>query len=339
MYTTTTTSIATMNLSCREITIINSTIGINTTDTVEEIFSKQVTCIYNGISWTTIICACVLNTLSIAMYFTRHIKRTKFNFCLLQLAISNIVQQHGFLPYIILDVREIKTPTWYIESIYCGLSSGLSVFFTGAFVTVYTICFVTINWYRIIKKPLVRKTNKKSIFAFHMVLWFIGMVLIIPNFLSFKVDYKHGFCIRNGVFRKYLLFYKATLLFTGLVLPIFIMCFVYILIIFSMCQTRNKFKSSTKKKHRLKVIRHIGILIAVFLVSWLPFGVCWTLQMTSFFSTGIKGEYEKSRLIKYSLLPCLAASILNILFHGELRAGFLDFFTFRKPVTGMSTNK
>ena len=106
-----------------------------------------------------------------------------------------------------------------------------------------------------------------------------------------------------------------------------------------MCQTRKKFKSSTKKKHRLKVIRHIGILIAVFLVSWVPFGVCWTLHMIKYFSTGIKGEYEKSRLVKYTLLPCLAASILNILFHGELRAGFLDFFTFRKPVSGMPTNK
>lgn len=173
-----------MNSSCFKHVITNSTTqdSNQTINTVEEILSKQGECIYKGFSWTIVICACILNTWSIAMYFTRHIKRTKFNFCLLQLAVSNIVQQLGFLPYLIQDVRQIRSPTWYIESIYCSSTCGLSVFFTAAFVTVYTICFVTINWYRIIKKPLVRKTNKKSIFTLHMILWFTGALLIIPKF-------------------------------------------------------------------------------------------------------------------------------------------------------------
>ena len=314
---------AIMNSSLENIT--NTTHSNSTKNTVEEIFSKEVTYIYLTISWTIIICSCLLNALSIAMYLTRRIRRTKFNFCLLQLAISNIVQQLGFLPYLLLDVRKIKSSTWYIESVGCGFVDGLSAFFASAFVTVYTICFMSVNWYCIIKKPLAKRTSKKSILCFLIILWLVGVLLIQPNLFTFKVDYKHGFCRRSETFgQHFIYFYKGILLFTGLILPVLIMCITYVLIILDllMSRTTGEFKSSTKKKHRLKVIQHIGILIAVFLASWLPFGVYWTLLMTSYFSEGIKGDYEKTRGIKYTMLPCLMASILNTLTYGDLRAGF-----------------
>ena len=239
----------------------------NSTDTtqgtVEIIFSHDVTLVYYSVTITIILCACALNLMSIYMYLTRKIRRTNFNFCLLHLAVSNTVQQIAFIPFIAVENRDIKSEYWYLESIQCGFVDGLSVFFMAAFVTVYIICFMSVNWYRIIKKPFASKqTRKYNILRYVTILWTIGSILIAPNFLTWKLDYKHGFCVRSEVFgHNFAFFYKGFLLLVGLIIPVITMCFTYILIIRSMCQRRankkEKFKSPTKERYRKKVIKHI----------------------------------------------------------------------------------
>ena len=56
--------------------------------------------------------------------------------------------------------------------------------------------------------------------------------------------------------------------------------------------------------------------------------------MTSYFTEGIRGEYEMTRVIKIVMIPCISASIMNILCYGisdkEFRDGLTNFKSFRK---------
>jgi len=309
---------------------------------VEEIFSDHVSIIYTTICITIIISACSLNAISIAMYWSERIRRTYFNFCLLNLSIANMIQQVGFLPYLVIDIRKMKSTVWYLEAARCGLLDGLSIFFTAAFVNVYIICFLSINWYRIIKKPFMKRTEKKRMFLIFCIAWLLGCVMIIPNFLRFKIDEVHGFCVRSGIFgQTFFLFYGGILFLVGLVIPVTIMSIVYILILYLMYKKTNngEFKSHTKERHRSRIIRFLGVLINIFLVCWLPFGIYWIMNVTDYFTPGIAGDYEKTRINKLVLVPCLLAGVFNIIFYGltdqEFRRGLRYFINSKSTLRHM----
>ena len=310
--------------------------------TVEQIFSDHVTIIYITVCIAIIISACALNAISIIMYWTKRIQRTPFNFCLMNLAIANIIQQVGFLPYLVIDIRKMKSAVWYLEAARCGLLDGMSVFFAAAFASVYIICFLTINWYRIIKKPFLKRTKKKHMLLIFCIVWFFGCCLVVPNFLRFRIDEVHGFCVRTFRFGDiFFAFYGGILFLVGLVIPLMTILITHFLIIYLMYRKSNhgQFKSSTKERHRARIIRFLGALIYIFLISWLPFGVYWIMNVAGYFTSDIAGDYQKTRINKLVMVPCLLAGVFNIIFYGltdkEFREALRHFIHSKKTLRRM----
>ena len=158
----------------------------------EEIFSKSFTVFYITISLLIIVIGIITNVMIIYLYYKNCIARTLFNFYLMHLGISNIIQNIGAIPYLFVDHAGtsglIQNLSETGESATCAIFDGQSIFFTGAFVTVYTISYMTYKWYRVTQSPLRVENSKKSIFYTVLVIWIVGCLLVAPNFFSFKMN-------------------------------------------------------------------------------------------------------------------------------------------------------
>ena len=235
----------------------------------QNVFDPPIENLYLAVCFLVIFSGISFNLSIIWLFHRRDISHTLFNFCLVQLGISNIFQNVNAIPYIVVDLRKTDKVNWIVDSVRCGFVDGQSLFFTGAFVTVYIISFMSVKWYLIIKNPLNARQHQDPPVKYIVLLWIMACLIITPNFFTFELDPFHGFCTRahqENVF-DYVLTYKIVLLIVGFVLPIFVMIIAFALIVrqFYVKTNIGENVSQVKLKYRKKVVRFLGIVIGVFL--------------------------------------------------------------------------
>ena len=304
----------------------------------EAIFTEPYSSFYKLVGILLITTGLLANTFVIYLYRSKKIERTLFNFFLLLIGISNIFQNLGALPYLI-EVSEDHVTRSRFE---CAVFQGLSFFFVGAFVTIYTICFMTIKWFTIVKDPLNQNQEnvKRNLLRFVLILWFLSVLLILPNFFTNEWDSVHRYCLRTNNFGSAVEFYKGTLFLTGLIIPILVMVITYVLIIRQFyvktslgCNPNNSVESPVKLKYRKKVAIFLGMVILTFVLCWTPFGIYFLLTMTSELGSNIdsRNVYNSLRVLKLVVLPCFCAAVINVLCYGlkgrEIKKAFKDLFS------------
>lgn len=315
---------------------------------IGELFMEPYSSIYAFTGFFIIFAGVFANTYIIYLYAARKIEQTLFNYFLLLIGVSNVFQNLGALPYLVNDIysknrrSSSHTNGGHIKSDFeCAIEQGQSFFFLGAFVTVYTICFMAIKWYMIVRSPLGHQQDKskRKLSIFAACLWLLACVLILPNFLTTKGLKTSGYCVRVDNFGIAVEFYKAVLFCAGFVIPVVLMLATYALIIRqfyvkSRLGGENGIESPVKVRYRKKVAIFLGIVIAVFLFCWTPFGVYFLLTMIkkSFGSDTDPNNFRKSlKVLKLVLLPCFCAAILNIICYGmkdkEIKTCFKDLFS------------
>ena len=307
-----------------------------------ELFMEPFSSIFGFSTFLIIFAGVFANVYVIYLYAARKIEQTLFNYFLLLIGISNVFQNLGALPYLVDDMYINRKSSRDTKSGFeCAIEQGQSFFFLGAFVTVYTICFMAIKWYVIIRRPLRHQqqdNSKRKLSIFAAGLWVLAFVLILPNFFMTKAEKRYGYCIRVDNFGIAVEFYKAVLFCAGFIIPVVVMLVTYVLIIRQFyVKTRlggkNGIESPVKVRYRKKVAFFLGFIIAVFLFCWTPFGVYFLLTMIkkSFGSDADPYDFLKSlRVLKLVLLPCFCAAILNIVCYGmkdkEIKSCFKDLF-------------
>ena len=264
------------------------------------------------------------NLIVIYLYQTRNIRYNHFNLCLAHLSAMNIAQHLGTIPFITIDWSSITISNVFAERLLCGISEGLSVFFCFAFSSVYCLCLMSIYRYYIIKYPLRRHITKKKTKKILFSLWVAGVLWILPNMVSLKLDKNHSFCIRQYMWSYMLsVIYKSLLFIIGMVLPVLVMVIVYLLIIREMFR-KQKYEQTNwaKLKYRKKILTLLGTLISIYLICWLPFGIYWLLRLLSYFGDDEEGLERRHSLIRYIMIPCLLAGLLNPIFYALISTEF-----------------
>ena len=269
---------------------------------------------YKSITMSLIIIGGILNFTLIV-----HLKKKKklnihFQYCLWHLCIANIVQYVGFIPYAMLEVRDVSHHLNEIGNYaVCSLVDGITIFFIAAFTSGYMLCYMASTRYFIISQPL--KTFKLSIDrarVYVVVFWLISIFLFIPNFFTLKHYGDDPFCLRTYPFGKsFFTWYGLIAFFAGFYLPLVFMSVIYILTIRHLFKKRDE-TSKARVRHRSQVVVVLGSLVSSFVICWLPISVIWVLSSTGMFEATKAGQVVLTRYYKATLTVSLVAGILNI---------------------------
>lgn len=296
------------------------------------VFDATTNTVYMTLSLVMIVFGILMNVVVVFLYVRKKIQRSRFNFSLLHLSASNIAQHIGLLPHLIIDLKQIPVDVSIItETLICSVTDGLTLFFMFASTSANILCFITITRYLVIKNPIKNYINGSKNTYLLCTMWLLGVIFLLPNALSWKLDHKNGFCVRGKLYSNQVTFrvYAWSMLIVGLVVPVFLMVWTYSQTVyrFYIKKPDEAHGGIQKIKYRKQVTALLGALIIVYLLSWLPYSVYWTLSIQNYFGTGINAEYKKSRIMRLTLLPCLGGSMMNVIFYGlsnyEFRQKFL----------------
>lgn len=330
---------------------------------IEEIFAYPINVVYTALTCFIISFGVLANLALARVYYKGNIRRSHFHFCLMHLGAANIGQQIGFIPWMVVDLKTTYSPDPLLDTVICGFTDGLSGFFVAAFVNVWSILHMSIIRYQIIKHPMMANmriaTKRRSRRAF-ILFWVFSAMLMVPNLLTFENTRGYGFCVRTHRYtREFTGIYRSLLALAGLVVPVIIIMVVYFLIFhqFYYKETNNNpraedgkqgakraagvdsFVSKVKRNNRNRVVRFLGVVVLIFLCSWAPFGVYFILNTIGFFATGAAAEYRKTRIMKWTMLPCLSTAITNVLFYTVMNPQFRKEFWRRRRHTRRTTVK
>ncbi|XP_066918051.1 QRFP-like peptide receptor [Clytia hemisphaerica] len=316
---------------------ISNGTNIGSLEAVQEIFDYPWNFVYTALATILLSCGIIANLVFIYVYRHENIQRTHFHFCLVNLGTANIGQQIGFIPWIIINLKTVHSENPILDSIICGFTDGLTGFFVAAFVNVWIILHMSIVRYKIIKNPMANTlNNKRKSMRLFIGFWISSCLVFIPNTLTMENTQTYGFCLRTHRFTKeFTGIYRSVLSISGLVIPIFIMTVVYVLVFCQFYyQARDKFDpdfvSQVKVNHRNRVVRFLGVLVLIFICSWLPFGVYFILNTIGFFEKTMQVEYIKTRIMKLTMLPCISTAFTNVLFYTIMNPQFRKEFWNRR---------
>ena len=253
------------------------------------IFNQSESFAYKGITVTIILVGLTLNVTSVILHYKKKKFENHFDYCLNHLALTNIVQYIGITPYVLFEVRDVPYELTEVENyIYCSLLDGATVFFIAAITSAYLLCFLALTRYKIIKQPLTRyKFTNERTRRFVLFFWILSTFLLIPNFFTLKMFENDPFCWRTYPFGElFFVLYSLVTSLVGFYGPLVFMSVTCILTVRHLFSEHGE-TSQIRIKHRIQVITILCLLIANFVVCWMPFCVVWVLSAFGFFEKDI----------------------------------------------------
>jgi len=281
---------------------------------IEDIFDYPTNLVYITLTCLIMTFGVLVNLALARVYYKGDIQRSHFHFCLMHLGVANIGQQIGFVPWMVVDLKATYSADPLLDTVICGFTDGLSGFFLAAFVNVWSILHMSVVRYQIIKHPMMANmriaTKRRSRLAF-ILFWVFSALLIVPNLLTFENTRVYGFCVRTHRYtREFTGVYRSLLSLAGLVVPIIIIVVVYILIF------RQFFHKGSNNARVYFILNTVG-----------------------YFATGTASEYRKTRIMKWTMLPCLSTGITNVLSYTVMYPQFRKEFWRRRRHTRRTTVK
>ena len=278
------------------------------------LFNEPWNTVYDGIVVTFLVVGIVLNSMTIYLYYRNKIVHSNFHYSLNIMSIVSIIQQLTFIPYITYNEGKIKYPSKsLLVSLQCAFSYALHAFFNACFINVYLICFLTVQRYIIITRPMKRLTFTNRTCRNYLICANVFIIVSSsPNLFSFYTD-GSGLCQRSNLFgyhfSKYFAFCMVT---SGLVIPATTMVIAYIMTIYHMFVKSSKIEQDlVLRRHRLKIVKSLGVLIAIFLFCWAPFSLNYLVSYLGCYSSDREGLVHYRRVNKIVLLPPTMVAIFN----------------------------
>ena len=267
------------------------------------------------------------------------------NLLLLNLSFADIVTALAVYPYLFLDLSKINIKGKYADFL-CGLTEGLTLFFSASLVNLLTLSVLSLSRYTLINHPTkqnwrIRKQNVKWI---AVATWLVSFSLLIPNGVSFRYNPGNKICWRHwakGIIP--VLYFVATLI-MGMAVPLFTLTFTYISTIYTLwfkASTRRLSRSNSQtsvstSRKRISVL--LGLLILAYLVCWLPFGVYWLLSAAlNYFPKTVEGQKQMIRITRYTILVALVNTSLDPIVYAYSNRQIKDGArrTIRRPTINM----
>ena len=273
----------------------------------------------------------------IVYILSTHATKTQINISLLHLSLMNIGQQIGVIPYLAVNIKTLPKYDSYTESVICAFTYGLYGLFSCAMASVYCLSVMCIARCLCIKKPLAGYNRKPTMYKILTVCWSFAIIWSIPHFFAWRIERKHGCCIKDWrlINKTFGDIYETLCFIIGLIIPTVIMLITYLIIICDLYSYSDATVDVVRRKHRKKIVIILGGLIAIFFTCWLPYGIYWILLIASYF-TYPKDVYKEIRIIRAVLIPSLLAGIFIPLLYGVACSDFRK--RARQSITNIITN-
>ncbi|KAM9426327.1 somatostatin receptor type 2-like [Pholidichthys leucotaenia] len=204
--------------------------------------------------------------------------KTVTNIYILNLAVADVLCMMS-LPFIALQLALVH---WPFGQALCKLI--MTVDSLNQFTSIFSLMVMSIDRYLAVVHP-IRSTKWRKPQAARLInltVWGISLLVNLPT-LIFSGLNKVPVCgivwpEPQDVYYTAFIFYTF---FIGFFLPLAVICLCYLLIIVKVKSSGLRVGSTKRKRSERKVTRMVSIVVAVFVLCWLPFYVFNVASVTS----------------------------------------------------------
>ena len=249
------------------------------------------------------------------LFAARKVKYTTFNLQLLNLAISDILADISVYSYVFLgwELSALRKMSSENANIACAFTiAGLLPYWMATAVSVLLLAFISLSRYLKIKYPTKGYwlTSKQGTITIVILIWLLCMILSVPHLLSFVYDPRTARCNRSWPKGFNGQVYRFSTALISIALPTVMMLFTFISAAHRLWgRQKNISNSEHVLVKRRNTVRHLGLLILVYLVFTTPFFIYW-------FIAGIipyirKNTNLERKLISTLILVALCNTVAN----------------------------
>lgn len=255
---------------------------VNRTDhSLNKTSTVVITCMY------FLVCAVGLCGNALVIYvILRYAKmKTVTNIYILNLAIADVLFMLG-LPFIAIQLALVH---WPFGPVLCRVV--MTVDSLNQFTSIFCLMVMSIDRYLAVVHPIKSTKWRKPRMAktINVAVWGASLMVNLPIVIYSGIIIKHDGCFCTIVWPEpEEAYYTAFMIYTfilGFFLPLLVISLCYIFIIVKVKSSGIRVGSSKRKRSERKVTRMVSIVVAVFVLCWLPFYVFNVTSVTGTIST------------------------------------------------------
>ncbi|XP_020505979.1 somatostatin receptor type 2-like [Labrus bergylta] len=227
-----------------------------------------------------VVCAVGLwgNTLVIYVILRYAKMKTVTNIYILNLAVADVLCMMS-LPFIALQLTLVH---WPFGEVLCRVI--MTVDSLNQFTSIFCLMVMSIDRYLAVVHPIKSTRWRKPRIAklINLTVWGVSLLVILPTMI-FSCLNEVPVCgivwpEPQDVYYKVFMFYTFLI---GFLLPLTVICLCYLLIIVKVKSSGLRVGSTKRKRSERKVTRMVSIVVAVFVLCWLPFYIFNVASVTS----------------------------------------------------------
>lgn len=214
--------------------------------------------------------------------------KTVTNIYILNLAVADVLCMMS-LPFIALQLFLVH---WPFGEALCRVI--MSVDSLNQFTSIFCLMVMSIDRYLAVVHPIKSTKWRKPRVAklINLTVWVVSLLVILPTMIFSGLD---NVPVCGIVWPEPQdVYYTAFIVYTffiGFFLPLAVICMCYLLIIIKVKSSGMRVGSTKRKRSERKVTRMVSIVVAVFVLCWLPF---YIFNVTSVTSSIIPTPFIKS---------------------------------------------
>uniref|UniRef100_A0A8C5AYB5 Somatostatin receptor type 2 n=3 Tax=Gadus morhua TaxID=8049 RepID=A0A8C5AYB5_GADMO len=276
-----------------------------------------------------VVCAVGLcgNTLVIYVILRYAKMKTVTNIYILNLAVADVLCMMS-LPFISLQLALVHWP--FGEALCRAI---MTVDALNQFTSIFCLTVMSIDRYLAVVHPIKSTKWRKPRIAklINLTVWGVSLLVNLPTMIFSGLD-KVPVCgivwpEPQEVYYKAFMFYTF---FIGFFLPLIVICMCYVLIIVKVKSSGMRVSSSKRRRSERKVTRMVSIVVAVFILCWLPFYVFNVTSATSVIkpTSALKSTFDFVVVLGYA--NSCANPILYAFLSDNFKKSFQNVLCLRK---------
>ncbi|XP_037134295.1 somatostatin receptor type 2 [Syngnathus acus] len=257
--------------------------------------------------------------------------KTVTNIYILNLAVADVLCMMS-LPFIALQLALVH---WPFGEALCKVI--LTVDSLNQFTSIFCLTVMSIDRYLAVVHPIKStKWRKPRVAKFiNLTVWGVSLLVILPTMIFSGLD-KVPVCgivwpEPQDAYYTAFIFYTF---FIGFFLPLAVICLCYLFIIVKVKSSGMRVGSTKRKRSERKVTRMVSIVVAVFVLCWLPFYIFNVTSVTGSINptSAVKSTFDFVVVLGYA--NSCANPILYAFLSDNFKKSFQKVLCLKK-VTGL----
>lgn len=248
-------------------------------------------------TWLSIsmLCAIIGNFMVIVVVIRHKGMQTRTNMFLVNLAVADFLVGILLAPFSLVT---IITDDWIFGDAMCNINGFLN---NVCFITsIHTLMYISIHKYVSITRPFSRILNHRKILMMSIAAWLWSFICaILTMFVLSNVVYKHAAMQCGPEYPKNKLEYLHHVIIsaTNILIPLIVMSFAYARMYYEFRKHAMRLQKNTTLQsdqilgQQIQVTKTLFLVLACFVVCWLPYGV---------YSTYVSMIKDKSKILVWS---------------------------------------